>query len=328
MSFRDPIWLALLLLLPLLLWLSDRHRKGIPSSLFYLSIPRTSWRSKAWRMRIYLRLLLLCMIVLALARPQSFPIMRKVKSKGGDIMLVVDISTSMLAEDFDGESRIEATKRVLREFIARHPNSRMGLILFARTAFPVCPLTYDHSALLRLIGRIRVGILKDGTAIGSALLSAAKRLAGFKSMGKAVILLTDGENNWGIDPIKAAETVSSLGIRVYAIGVGSPAGAPVPISHPIFGKSYARDETGKIIIAKLDEKTLRRIARITDGAYFRATDSQELNRAYEEITRMEKTRFERSTPIRRELFGYFLLTALLLLLLDVILFNLLIPKIP
>lgn len=268
------------------------------------------------------------MIALALSRPQSLPIIREVKSEGGDIMLVVDISTSMLAEDFDGESRIEATKRVLREFIARHPNSRIGLILFARTPFPVCPLTYDHSALLRLIGRIKVGILKDGTAIGSAILSAAKRLMRFKPAGKTVILLTDGENNWGPDPIRAAETASSLGIRVYAIGVGSPEGAPVPISHPIFGKSFARDETGKIIIARLDEGMLRRIARITDGAYFRATDPQELSRAYKEITGMEKARFERSITVRRELFGYFLLTALSLILLDVILFNLLIPRIP
>ncbi len=328
MSLKDPAWLVLLLLLPLLLWLNNRRQKGIPSSLFYLSTPLASWRSKAWKMRIYLRLFVLCMIILALARPQSLPITQKVKPKGGDIMLVVDISTSMLAEDFDGESRIEATKRVLREFITRHPDYRMGLILFARTAFPVCPLTYDHSALLGLVKRIKVGILKDGTAIGSAILSAARRLVGFKSTGKTVILLTDGENNWGPDPVKAAETVSALGIRVYAIGVGSPAGAPVPISHPIFGRSYARDETGKIIIAKLDEEMLRRIARITDGAYFRATDPRELSRAYGEITRMEEARFGRNITVRRELFGYLLLAALSLLLLDVILFNLLIPKIP
>ena len=268
------------------------------------------------------------MIALALARPQSLPITRRVKSEGGDIMLVVDISTSMLAEDFDGESRIEATKGVLRDFLSRHPNSRMGLILFARTAFPVCPLTYDHSALLRLIKRIRVGILRDGTAVGSALLSAARRLSEFKSKGKAVILLTDGENNWGPDPIGAAETVSSLGVKVYAIGVGSPEGAPVPISHPIFGRSYARDETGKIIIAKLDEEMLRRIARITGGAYFRATDPRELSRAYREITSMEKARFERVVTVRRELFAYPLLLALSLLLIDLFLFNLFIPKIP
>jgi Ca-activated chloride channel family protein len=328
MILKNSTYLILLLVFPLLIWIGDRRRKGISFPVFYISLVTPSWRVKAWKARRYLRLTALLLIIMALCRPQSLPVVEKVEVEGGDVMLVLDISTSMLAEDFDGESRIEAAKSVIKRFIEEHRPTRVGLVLFARHAFPACPLTYDHGALLRLIERVKVGLLEDGTAIGSAILSAVRRLKGFKSLGKAVILLTDGENNWGIDPIEAAKTASALRVKIYAIGVGSPSGAPVPVTHPIFGRTYARDEDGKIIIARLDERTLRQIARITGGAYFRAADIEGLNRAYSEIARMERSRFERTITIRRELFGYFLLGALAILLGEMILFHTVLAKIP
>lgn len=232
------------------------------------------------------KLIGLSLLILALARPRGSVGQRNVKTEGIDLMLALDISTSMLAKDFE-PNRFEASKEIAIEFVQSRPDDRMGLVIFSGESFTQCPITTDHSVLVNLIGEIKTGMLEDGTAIGDGLATAVSRLKNSTSKSKVIILLTDGVNNRGnIAPITAGEIAKTFGIRVYSIGVGTMGRAMSPIA--LYGGTY---EYGMLDV-KIDETTLKQISETTGGKYFRATDNESLKSIYAEIDKMEKTLFE------------------------------------
>jgi Ca-activated chloride channel family protein len=236
----------------------------------------------------------------------------------------------MRAEDFKPQNRIDAAKQVIKKFIKGRKNDRLGLVVFASQSFTQCPLTLDYGALLNFLDQVHIGMIEDGTAIGMGLVNCVNRLKDSKAKSKVVILLTDGVNNRGkIDPITAARIAEAMDIKVYTIGVGKEGGAPIPIDHPIFGKIYARNPDGSLIMTQIDEETLKTIANITGGRYFRATNERKLAQIYEDIGKMEKTKIKVKEYMKyKELFGYFLFPATLLLLAEVVLSNTRFRKIP
>lgn len=271
-----------------------------------------------------LRFVILALLVITLARPQLSQSREHQSAKGIDILLVLDISESMRAEDFEGANRIQTAKSVVNDFLTHRENDRIGLVVFAGESFTLCPLTLDYSVLAELLGDVDIGQLEDGTAIGEALTTATQRLHASESKTKIVILLTDGENNAGsINPGAAASLAHSHGIKVYTIGMGKEGGARIPYADVTFGKRYRE------VLTYLDEDTLKQIARTTGGRYFRATDTQSLKQIYAEIDRFEKTQFEVINAIvRKELMGYFLIPAVLLLGIEILLSNTVLRKIP
>jgi Ca-activated chloride channel family protein len=313
----EALWLLALLPLAAIL----RGRRGPAAALRFSSLAvagrlgRTR-RSRAGLLRAAARLLVLACVVVALARPQLGRGTTEIEQRGIDIMLAVDVSTSMEALDFerDGErvNRVEAVKAVVAKFIEARPNDRIGLVAFAGRPYLVSPLTFDHDWLLRRLDTLRTGMMEDGTAIGSAIASATNRLRDEASKSRIAILLTDGMNNAGeIAPVTAAEAAQALGTRVYTIGAGTRGEAPVPV----------RDAFGReaIALAKvdIDEETLTKVAEMTGARYYRATDSDSLGRIYDEIDRLETSprtikRFER----HEELFAWALLPGLALLALE------------
>ncbi len=258
-----------------------------------------------------LRMMGLSLLIIALARPQSTRSGENVFSEGIDIVLAIDISGSMLAEDFQ-PNRIEAAKAVAQDFISGRTNDRIGLVIFSGESFTQCPLTVDYPVLKNLIKDVHSGMIEDGTAIGLGLANGVSRLKDSKAKSKVIILLTDGVNNRGeIDPITAGQIAQSNGIRVYTVGVGSVGEAPYPMQTPL-GIRYQN------IPVDLDEKMLSAIAQMTDGKYFRATDNKKLKSIYKEIDQLEKTRVEvRSYRHYRELFYNFAMLAFVLLLIEI-----------
>jgi Ca-activated chloride channel family protein len=234
-------------------------------------------------------------IVTALARPQTGSARIDVKSEGIDIMLALDISGSMRAEDFKPYNRLYVAKDVAREFLRGRSGDRIGLVVFAGGAYTQCPLTLDYGILEELIAAVDFGQVPDGTAVGMGLATALNRLRERQAKSRVVILLTDGQNNAGdVDPITAAEAARALGVRVYTIGAGTDGPARVPVDDPVFGRRYVT------IDASLDEPTLRRIAEITGGRYYRATSAEGLLEIYKEIDRMERTEAETVETVRYE----------------------------
>ena len=272
-------------------------------------------------MRVYLRhsvfalrLLALGLIIIALARPQSSSSWSEDRVEGIDIMLTMDISTSMLAMDFQ-PNRVEAAKEVAMRFVANRPNDNIGLVVFAGESFTACPLTQDHATLINRLRSMTPGIIEDQTAIGSGIATAIGRLKESKAKSKVIILLTDGANNTGnISPKMAADLAKTFGISIYTIGVGSGAGeAPYPIETP-FG-TVVRN-----MPVDLDEPTMRQIAEISGGAYFRATDNESLSAIYKKIDQLEKTKLStRNYHTTYEEFFIFVLVAALLLLIEFVL---------
>ena len=256
----------------------------------------------------------LALFLAALARPQKGESIFRVTSEGVDIMLVLDLSGSMRAEDFElngrRENRLFVAKEVLRQFIANRPNDRMGLVVFAGRAYTQCPLTLDQPVLLELLDKVQIGAADDGTAIGSALVTAVNRIKESKSSSKVIVLLTDGVNNAGkIDPMTAAEVASKFGVKVYAIGVGTKGLAPYP----------AQDVFGNIVYQpvkiEVDDEGLDRIAQKTGGQYFRATDTEGLQKIYSTIDRLEKSKIESLKYTNyTELFRRFLVPGFLLMM--------------
>ena len=248
--------------------------------------------------------------IVAAARPQAGYGQRKVFTEGVDIMLALDISGSMQAADFKPDNRLTVAKRVIKNFIKGREGDRIGLVVFARQAFTQCPLTTDYSLLQSFVDKVDFGMVEDGTAIGLALATAANRLTDSKAKSKIIILLTDGVNNAGqIDPVTAAKAIAALGIKVYTIGAGKQGMVDFPINDPIFGKRYVKRKS------EIDEKTLQKIADITGGKFFRATNSQALQRIYDEISKMEKTKIEVKEYYRyEELYRGFLALGLALLI--------------
>ncbi|MBM3329057.1 MAG: VWA domain-containing protein [Calditrichaeota bacterium] len=288
----SPELLALALAAIPLIWLYIRRARRIRQrSVFRLPTYRVLNGQPGGRWKRYFvhapaagRWGAIILMAIALARPQSVSSGEDVWSEGIDIVLALDISASMLARDLRPD-RAEAAKSVAAEFIAARPNDRIGLVLFAKHAFTQCPLTIDHDILRELLSQVEIGLVDaDNTAIGSALATALKRLDATTSKSKVIILLTDGENNYGLPPTTAAEAAQALGARVYTIGVGTRGTAPYP-SRDVFGRIVMQQ-----VRVSIDEPLLREIAGSTGGRYFRATDENKLREIFAEIDRMEKQR--------------------------------------
>jgi Ca-activated chloride channel family protein len=331
--FASPFYLLLLLLIPVLAFLylrreavSKRGTLSFPSLNLVAGLPRSprlSWRY----VLVVFRLSAITLLVFTLAHPQTGQAREIIKGEGIDIMLVLDVSGSMAAEDFEPKNRLEAAKEVIQEFVEGREYDRIGLVVFARQSFIQCPLTLDYDVLLDLLDQIRLGLdmgLRDGTAIGIAIANATNRLKDSTAQSKIIVLLTDGVNNAGqIDPPTAAQIAQTLGIKIYTIGAGRPGSAPYPVEDPFLGKRYVN------LPNELDEESLRQIADITGGLYFRATDSQALRQIYQRISEMEKTEVEvRRYTHYRELAYLFALPALGLILIEVLLANTVFRKVP
>ncbi len=329
-QFADPYYLILLLLLPLMVWWYWRGRLRNTAKIMYSDIRLLKQVKPSLKQRLrpalfVIRLVAVALIVLALARPQSSHKEEEITTEGIDIVLTMDVSTSMLAEDFRPKNRIEAAKMVAKEFIKGRKNDRIGLVVFAGESFTQCPLTLDYGVLYHILDNMKVADQNwDGTAIGMGLATAINRLKDSKAKSKVIILLTDGRNNRGqIDPITAARMAKALGIRVYTIGTGTRGTAMYPIDDPIWGRRYVP------MRVDIDEDLLKQVAKITGGKYFRATDTEKLRQIYKEIGEMEKTKIEVKEYTRyQEYFVYFLSFGLLLLVLELVLGNTYFKTIP
>lgn len=327
MTFTEPIYfLLLLLLIPYIIWyvqFRNRGKRKMEASITFSDASVYRNAPMSWCVRlIYLPMLLRCaafvLIVMAMARPQTHNAWDEKTVEGIDIMLAMDVSTSMLAEDL-APNRIEAAKQVAAEFVTDRPNDNIGLTIFAGEAFTQCPMTTDHASLLNLLRAVRTdiaahGLISDGTAIGMGLANAVSRLKASKAKSRVVILLTDGSNNMGdISPMTAAQIAKSMGIRVYTIGVGTNKVAryPMPVAG---GVQYVN------IPVEIDTKTLRNIAAMSDGHFYRATNTKELRRIYKDIDQLEKSRLNvKKFTKRYEAYQPFALAALLMLALEVLL---------
>ena len=320
MSFKNPEYLfLLLLLLPIVFWYIWELRKS-DASMQVSAISKLKGYPKTLRMKFrhlpfILRTLAIGLLIVAIARPQSSSNWRTENKEGIDIMMALDISGTMQAEDLR-PSRLEAAKNVAIDFIQSRPNDNIGLVVFAAESFTQCPLTSDHSVLINLFNGIRYGLINDGTAIGLGLANAVSRIKDSKAKSKVIILLTDGSNNQGdIAPITAAEIAKTFGIRVYAIGVGSHGTINMPVQTP-FGVRYQQVES------EFDEKTLKDIAEMTGGQYFRATNNAKLRAIYQEIDQLEKTKISvKEFSNKSELYFLFALLAFLLLFVENLLRN-------
>lgn len=332
MEFANKEYLFLLLLLiPYILWFMLYRKKGEPTmqmsdTYAYRYAPK-SWKVRIINLPFFLRIITFVMIILVLARPQTHNSWKHENVEGIDIMLAMDVSTSMLAEDLK-PNRIEAAKAVAAEFIAGRPNDNIGLTIFAGEAFTQCPITTDHQSLLNLLQNVRTdiaarGLIQDGTAIGMGLANAVSRLKDSKAKSKVVILLTDGSNNMGdISPMTAAEIAKSLGIRVYTIGVGTNRMAPYPM--PVAGGvQYVN------IPVEIDTQTLSDIAATTDADFHRATNTSQLKQIYRSIDKLEKTKLNvKKYSKKYEAYQPFAIVAVLSLLLEILLRVTVLRRIP
>ena len=319
MSFGQPFVLIGLLVPVLWLLWRWRRRDRFEAAAGYPDVgglPRTpSLRVRARAGLIVVRALVLSLLVVSLARPRYGEREEIIVSEGIDIVLGLDISGSMRAEDFQPDNRLHVAKEVARRFIEGRKGDRIGLVVFASSAYTQCPLTTDYPVLLKMLDEVDFGGIKDGTAIGMAVATGVNRLREATSPSRVLILLTDGRNNAGtIDPITAAKLAKAVGVRIHTIGAGSQEEAPYPVEDPIFGKRYV------MMPVQVDEGTLKQVAEITGGSYFRATDAGTLEAIYRTIDSMEKTRVETRTYVDYSEFGsVLLLPALGLLLLEMIL---------
>ena len=289
-EFAYPMFFWAFTIMPLLIfWYIYRYRKQFVemklSSTSSLGIG-SSPRGKLRHLLFVFRVAAMCLLIIALARPQTSSKEEKIRTEGIDLVIVMDVSGSMLAEDFV-PNRIEAAKRLGIEFVSGRPDDRIGLVVFAGESFTQCPLTTDKVVLKNLMAEIKSGLIEDGTAIGMGLATAVNRLKDSDAKSKVVILLTDGVNNGGfISPLTAAEIAMKFNIRCYTIGIGTRGMAPYPIQTP-YGVQYQDIEVN------IDEELLQQMAQMTNGKYFRATGNQQLEKIYEEIDKMEKTLIDR-----------------------------------
>ena len=319
MFFEYPklLWLlvvpALLVLHYIYLELAQRHPHLRVSTSIPWLVKKTPIASSVRHIPFILRILALSLIVVAISRPRSSEIIEKIDAEGIDIVLAMDVSTSMLARDFTPD-RISASKDIAIEFIAQRPTDRMGIVVFAGESYTQCPLTTDRAALINMMKEVETGLIDDGTAIGNGLATAIARMKDSDAKSRVVILLTDGVNNSGeVSPQMAVEIAKTYGIRVYTIGVGREGMAPYPVMTP-WGVEVRNLEV------EIDEELLKEIADETGGRYFRANDNTKLAEIYNEINQMEKARTTvDSFPVYKELFGAYALWALLAILAELIL---------
>ncbi len=326
--FQDPLLLGLLLLLPLVVWAQRRWERSRSGALRYSAVEfveRTGLGRTRWAGWIpgALRILGLVAIVLALARPQTGVTSETILTEGIDILLAMDVSSSMLAEDLE-PNRLEAAKEVAAEFVRGRRNDRIGLVAFAGEAYTQAPLTLDYGVIVSLLEELDVGMIEDGTAVGMGLATAVKRLQSSEAESKVVVLLTDGRNNRGeIGPNTAAQMAQALGVRVYTIGAGTHGTARVPVTDPRTGRQYVN------MRVDLDEPTLQEMADLTGGLYFRATDRETLETVFSEIDDLETTEIQVEDFTRYgERFPPVLTAGLLLLLLELGLSQTLLRRLP
>ena len=332
MEFANKEYLLLfLLLIPYIVWYFLYRKKTEPtmrmSDTYAYQFAPKSWRIRMIHLPMLLRVIALSMIILVLARPQTHTSWGSKTVEGIDIMLAMDVSTSMLAEDLK-PNRIEAAKSVAGEFVSGRPDDNIGLTIFAVVAFTQCPMTTDHQSLLNLLHNVRTdiaarGLIQDGTAIGMGLANAVSRLKDSKTKSKVVILLTDGSNNSGdLSPLTSAQIAKSLGIRVYTIAVGTNGVAPYPMQ--VGGTTQYVN-----MRADVDTQTLSQIAAQTDGNFYRATNTSELKKIYQDIDKLEKTKMDvKKFSKRYEAYQRFALVAVIALLLELLLRQTVFRRIP
>jgi Ca-activated chloride channel family protein len=324
MQFHDPVFFILLPFIGVLFWFVTRRAKK--SSLRFSAqrlLPKdvVTWRLRAARLLPILRPITLVLFVFALARPQEILEDSRQESLGVDIVLAIDCSGSMLAQDFKvngmRKGRIDVVKDVVKDFVKERKGDRLGMVAFAARAYTVCPLTLDTPWLLANLERVKVGDIEDGTAVGSAIMSSINRLKNSQAKSKLVILLTDGVNNAGkVAPLEAAKAAQALGIKIYTIGAGTKGLAPYPVRGLFGGMGYQDVEI------PVDDEMLTSVARMTNAQYYRAQDTESLRRIYKDIDSLEKSKFdEQGYREYRELFYLFLIPGLLLLLLELLLAN-------
>ncbi len=322
-SFQNPIFLFGLLLVPLYLYLYFRRRPGTAVRFSAIRIPAEISAGTVSPFRhspAVLRALSLVFLVLALARPRQGIRETRFSTEGIDIVIALDVSTSMLAEDFtwagQRRNRLAVAKEVIAPFIRQREGDRIGLVVFAGHAYTQCPLTVDYGILLDLLDRVEIGMIEDRTAIGSAIVASLNRLRPTEAASKVVILLTDGENNAGkIDPLTAARMAESMEVKIYPVGIGSNQPVPYPVPDPLTGrKVYQR------VVIPLNDRSLTEIANTTGGKYFRATETGTLEEIFDLIDRMEKTPAEAVIYTEyRELFPFFIAAGLAALLAGIVL---------
>lgn len=329
MEFKNPLFFILLFaLIPYILWYVLRYKRSLPS----LRVPETikyrmapkSFRLYLFHLPFLLRLALFTLVVCIMARPQSKHTWSDTDVEGIDIMLAVDISTSMLAQDFK-PNRVEALKVIAQQFIDKRPNDNIGLTIFAGETYTACPLTTDHAVLMNLYSSIDCnmaarGVLSDGTAIGDGIMNAILRLKESQAKSKVIILLTDGVNNSGnISPLTAAEIAKKYGIRIYTIGIGKNGMAPYPLP------------TGGTVMypVEIDEPMMNKISKETGGRYFRAQQNADLSAVYADIDKMERTKFSvKEYSKRNELYERYAVAALIVLLLEILLRYFVLKRLP
>ncbi|KJR43043.1 von Willebrand factor type A domain protein [Candidatus Magnetoovum chiemensis] len=330
--FKNPL---LLILIPVLLAAAILINKNRKTSTIRFSTSALlkdlgySYKTVLYKNLHILRLTALTLSIIAFARPQAVIKETLIETEGIDIALAIDISTSMLAEDFSTlngkrQNRVDAVKDVVREFVKGRYGDRIALVVFSGQSYTVSPLTIDYNWLLTNLDRVYSGMIEDGTAIGSGLAAALNRLKDTNAKSKVVILLTDGRNNMGqLSPLSAAEAAKALNIKVYTIGAGSKGPVPYP-THDMFGNTvYAN------VIIDIDDETLTKIAQITNAKYFRATDTETLRNIYKEIDTLEKTKIEQKGFYQyKELFHLFLIPCIIILIIEIILKNTTLQRIP
>ena len=332
MTFAHPFLLLLLLLLPLAAWL--KGRRGQPPAFLYSAVKLVEGltrarRSRAGNLLAALRWLVLALFLVALAQPRLTKSTTEVKASGIDIVAALDLSGSMISEDFEvrGErvNRFNMAKSVLRDFIDKRPNDRIGLVVFAREAYIATPLTLDHDYLQENLARLEIGAINENaTAIGDALTTAVNRLRDLKSKSKIIILATDGQNNSGnTEPLRAAAAAAAFGVKIYTVGIGEQGQAPMP-ARDMFGRKVYQ-----MVPVDVDETTLQKIADQTGGKYYRADNADKFRQIYAEIDKLEKTEatVNKFTEYK-ELFGWFVGAGLALLLLELVLGETIFRRLP
>ncbi|PYV90864.1 MAG: aerotolerance regulator BatA [Acidobacteria bacterium] len=327
--FADPWYLSLLLILPLLAFRQRWSQKHSEGGLCFPQVKLARPLGSSWTTRFHKNLYLfkmagIAVLILGFARPQLGSAEEDILTEGVDIMIAIDISGSMAAEDFRPKNRISVAKQVVKDFVQGRRSDRIGLVIFAAKSFTKCPLTIDYDVLLRQIDDVHLGAIEDGTAIGNGLATAINRLRLSKAKSRVIILLTDGVNNSGeIDPLTAADIAQSLGIKVYTVGVGKEGIAPFPVNDPVFGKRYVDVEV------QIDEGVLQKMAQMTSGKYFRAVDRDSLEQIFKTIDGLEKSKISvKSYTHYNEIFSYFLWPGLGLLLGEAVLSNTRFRKVP
>ena len=326
--FNDPLVLLLLLTLPVIAWIRHRAEGRRTGAIRFSSVSaarEAAGITSGWAHRVpgILRAVALTALIVALARPQTGMTSEDVRTQGIDILLALDVSSSMLAEDLE-PNRLSAAKSVAAEFVQGRGNDRIGLIAFAGKAFTQAPLTLDYGVVTELLGELEIGMIEDGTAVGMGLATAVKRLQASSATSKVVILLTDGRSNRGeIGPVTAAQMAQALGVRVYTIGAGSQGTARMPVVDPLRGTSYAN------VQVDIDEVSLQEIAELTGGQYFRATDTESLAQIWAQIDELETTEIEVQTYTQyEERFGLVLMFGFLMLGLELGLSSTVLRRLP